>query len=124
VNVRNDTTPGNGCFDEGIEFFVPPNGQLQMPGRDSFDLEIFASISSQFEDFGGQILENGGCVDSGGRSDAVALVYRVLEETVDATDGELQTGLGGTGLRGLFGGWGLTALATLAAFSTFSGLVW
>lgn len=122
VNVRNDTSSRNGGLDERVQFFVSPNGELQMARRNALDLEILAGITRQLEDFGREVLEDGRRVDGRGRSDAVALVHGLLEETVHTTDGELQTSLAGTRLGSLFGGRGLAALASFAAFSTFSGL--
>jgi hypothetical protein len=44
VDMWKDTTEGNGCTDEGVEFFVSANGELQVAGSDTLDLEILGSI--------------------------------------------------------------------------------
>lgn len=123
MNVRNHTTTGNGRFDEGIQFFVTTNGQLQMPRRNALHFEIFAGIPGEFQHFGGQILQDGRSIYRRRRTNAMTLVDGMFEEAMHSTDGELQTGLGGPGLRRLFGGGGLAALASLTTFASFSGLV-
>ena len=120
MDVRDDTTTSDGGLDQGVELLVTTDGQLQMTGGDALHLEILAGIPRQFQDFGRQILENGARVHGRRGTDAVALVYRVLEKTMDTTNGKLQSGLAGTRLGGLFRGGGLAALATLTAFATFS----
>jgi len=41
VDVRNDTSSCNGCLDQGVQFLVSSNSQLQMPWGDSLHLQIF-----------------------------------------------------------------------------------
>jgi hypothetical protein len=122
VNVRNHTSSSNGRFDEGIQFFISTNGQLQMPWRDALHFEIFTSVPGEFEHFGGQILQDGRSIYGRGGTNAMALVHRVFEEAMDTADGELQTRLGRPGLGRLFGGRRLAALASLTTFASFSGL--
>lgn len=59
VDVRDDTTTGNGSLDQGVQFFVTPNGQLQVTRRDTLDLQILAGISGQLQDLSSQILQDG-----------------------------------------------------------------
>ena len=40
VNVGDDTSTSNGGLDEEVELFVTPDGQLQVSGGDSSDLEV------------------------------------------------------------------------------------
>jgi hypothetical protein len=40
VNVGNDTTTGNGCLDQAVEFFVSTNGELKMARCDTLDFQI------------------------------------------------------------------------------------
>lgn len=56
VNVRDDTTTGDGGFDECVEFLVSSDGQLQVSRGDAFHLEILGGIPCQFEHFGGEVL--------------------------------------------------------------------
>ena len=86
VNVGNDTTTGNGGLDQGIEFFVTTNGELQVSRGDTLDLQVLAGVASEFEHFGRQVLQNGRRVNSGGGSDAVALVDGLFQETMDTAD--------------------------------------
>ena len=122
VDVRNDTTSGNGSLDESIQLFVTPNGQLQVTRRDTLDLEILAGVSSQLEDFGGQVLQDSRSVDRSSGSDTVSLVNGVLQETVNTTDGELKTGLGRSRLWCLLAGGGLASLSSFSALSSFARL--
>lgn len=59
VDVRDDTTTGNGSLDQGVQFFVTPNCQLQVTRRDTLDLQILAGISGQLQDLSSQILQDG-----------------------------------------------------------------
>jgi len=122
VDVRDDTTPGDGGLDEGVELLVTADRELEVAGRDALHLEVLAGVPGQLEDLGGEVLEDRRRVDGRRRTDAVTVVDCALEEPVDPTDGELQSCLARTGLRGLLRGGGLTALATLTAFSTFARL--
>ena len=44
VDVRQDTTEGDGGTDEGVELLVTTNGELQVAGRDTLNLEILGSV--------------------------------------------------------------------------------
>lgn len=44
VDVRQDTAKGNGGADQGVELFVTTDGELQMSGRDTLDLEVFGGV--------------------------------------------------------------------------------
>ena len=98
VDVGDDSSSGDGGLDEGVELLVSADGELQVTGRDTLDLKILARVSGELEDLGGEVLEDGGGVDGGGGSDALASLDGSLQETVDTTDGELKSGLGGPGL--------------------------
>lgn len=41
VDVWNDTTTGNSCFDKAVQFFVTTDGQLQMTRGDTLHFQIF-----------------------------------------------------------------------------------
>lgn len=123
VDVRNDTTSRDRRLDEGVELFVSTDGQLQVPRGDALHLEILARVARQLQDLGRQVLKDGRRVHGGRGSDALRMVDRVLEETVDTTNGELKTRLGRPRLRGLLARGGLASLAALASFSALSRLV-
>lgn len=44
VDVWQNTSKGDSCADEGIEFFVSANGELKMAGSDTLDFEILGGI--------------------------------------------------------------------------------
>ena len=99
VDVGQDTTLGNGDMAQQlVQFLVVADGQLQMAGDDTRLLVVAGSVAGQFEDFGGQVLEHGGQVDGGTGTDALGVVA-TAQQAVDTANGELKTGLGGTGLR-------------------------
>lgn len=64
--------------------------------RDDTGLLVVAGgVTSQLEDLGGQVLQDGGEVDGGTSTDSGGVVA-VAEVTVDTTDGELETSLAGS----------------------------
>jgi hypothetical protein len=106
--VWQDTSKGNGCADQGIQFLVSADGELQVARRNALDFEVLRSVlfkglapltgtadamthSGKFEDFGGEIFEDGRDVDCGLGSNAHLVLGVVLQEALDTTAGELQT---------------------------------
>lgn len=87
-----DTTKGDSGTDQGIQLFVTADGELEMAGSDALDLEILGSVSCKFEDFGGQVLEDGGDIDSSFGTNPHLVLGVGLEETLDTTARELKTG--------------------------------
>ena len=66
VNVWKDTTLGDGnVAEELVQLFVVADGQLKMTWDNTCLLVVTSSVTSQFEDFGSQVLENSGEVDWG-----------------------------------------------------------
>ncbi len=65
VDVRKNTTKRDGCSDQGVQLFITADGQLEMSGSDTLDLEILGGVTCKFENFGSQVLEDGGDVDGG-----------------------------------------------------------
>lgn len=122
MDVGDDSTAGDCGLNECVEFFVTTNGQLEMAGRDTLDLQVLAGVAGQLKYFGSQVLEDGGRVDGGGGTDTVSLMDRTLQEPVDTTDGELKSCLRTATLRCLLAGWGLSTLSSLTAFSSFARL--
>lgn len=90
VDVGDDTTTSDGGLDEGVELFVSADGQLEVARSDSLDFQIFASVASQFQHLGSEVLEDGRSVDSRGCSHARVGTHAALQESVDPTDGELE----------------------------------
>lgn len=113
-----DTTEGDGGADESVELFVTTDGELEVAGRNTLDLEVLGGVlkstgsvtcsmekqdrmsvvlkpgglwtyACEFEDFGRQVLENGGGVDGSLGTDAHLALGVGLEETLDTAAGEL-----------------------------------
>jgi len=59
-------------------------------GDDSGLFVVLSGVSGQLQDFSSQVLENGSQVDGGSGSDSVA-VSAALQESVDSSDGELES---------------------------------
>jgi hypothetical protein len=108
VDVGKDTSEGDGCADEGVEFFVSADGELEMAGCDTFDLQVLCGVllgfvsntprhmekrmthSCKLEDFSSQVFEDSRHVNCrlGAYSHLVLCV--VLQETLDTTARELK----------------------------------
>jgi len=91
--MRKDTTEGNGRADEGIEFFVTADGELQVAGSDTFDFEILGGVSCKLKNFGSQVFEDSSNIDSSLGSNSHLVLGVVLQETLDTTAGKLKTSL-------------------------------
>ena len=63
--MRQYTTKSDRCADEGVQFFVSSDGELQMARRDTLDFQIFRGVAGQFEDFCGEVFEDSGNIDGG-----------------------------------------------------------
>ena len=117
MNVRDDTSSGNGGLDEGVELFVTADGELQVAGRDALDLEVLGRVAGKLEDLGREVLHDRGRVDRGRGADALALGGAALQVAVDTADRELKPGAARARLRRLLGGGGLAALSSFSSFS-------
>lgn len=47
VDMGKNTTKGDGGTDEGVEFLVTTNGELQVAGRDALDLKVLGGVLRQ-----------------------------------------------------------------------------
>jgi hypothetical protein len=92
VDVRDDTSSGDGGLDEGIQLLVSPNSELKMAGGDTLHLEILGGVTRQLEHLSREVLEDGGGVDGGRGSDPSVGGGASLEQTVDTSDRELESG--------------------------------
>ena len=64
VNVWQHTTLGDGDVTEKlVQFFVVPDGELEMTGDDTGLLVVTGGIASQLEDFSGEIFEDSSEID-------------------------------------------------------------
>jgi len=89
VDVRDHTTTGDGSLDKGIKFFVTADSQLEMSGGDALDLQVFAGVTGQLEDLSGEVLKDSCGVNSRGGTNTAVSADSALQESVDATNGEL-----------------------------------
>ena len=64
MDVRDDSSAGNGSLDQGVELLVSSDGQLQVSGSDSLDLQVLGSVTSKLEDLSSEVLKDGSTVDS------------------------------------------------------------
>jgi hypothetical protein len=98
LDVGENTTLGDrDAGQELVELLVVADGELQVTGDDPGLLVVAGGVTGQLEDLGGEVLHHGGQVDRSPGTDALGVVA-LAQESVDTTDGELQTGPAGTGL--------------------------
>jgi len=76
-----------------VQFFVVPDGELEMTGDDTGFLVITGSIACQLEDFSCEVLKDCGEVDRCTCTDSLGVVA-LAEETVDTTNRECKTSFG------------------------------
>lgn len=63
--MRQHATERNGRADQRVQLLVAADGQLQVARGDALDFEVLGRVAGQFEDFGGQVFEDGGHIDGG-----------------------------------------------------------
>lgn len=56
--MREYTAESDCGANQGIEFFVATNGELQMTWRNALDLKILGRVAGKFKDFRCEILED------------------------------------------------------------------
>lgn len=105
-----DASKGDGGADQGVEFLVSADGELEVARGNALDFEILRGVlstrisiyhvikgrrvthSSQLKNFGGEVFKDGSDVHSSLGSDAHLVLSVVLQETLDTTAGELERG--------------------------------
>ena len=85
---------------ELVQLLVVSDGELEMTGDDTGLLVVTSGVAGQLEDLSSKVLENGCEVDWSTSTDTLSVVA-LAEETVDTTDGECETGLGGSAGNGV-----------------------
>ena len=96
VNVGENTTLSDrDVTKQLVQLLIVPDGKLKMTGDDTGLLVVASSVTSQLEDFGRKVLEDGSKVDRSTGTDTLSVVA-LAEKTVNTTDGEGETSLGRT----------------------------
>ena len=95
LDVRQYTTLGDGhTGEELVQFLVVTDGQLKMTGDDPGLLVVTGSVASQLENLSSEVLHDGGQVHGGTSSNTLGVVS-LAEQTMDTSDGELESGPAG-----------------------------
>ena len=98
LDVGEDSTLGDGdSGQELVQLLVIPDGKLEVTGDDPGLLVVTGSVTGQLEDLSGEVLHDGGQID-GGTSTNTGGVVSLAEETVNTSNGELETSTAGPGL--------------------------
>ena len=101
VNVGEDTTLGDGDVSQKlVQLLIVADGELQVTGDDTGLLVVTSGVTSQLEDFSGEVLKDSSEVDGGTGTDTLSVVA-LSQKTVDTTDWESETGLGRTTENGI-----------------------
>ena len=96
MDVGEDTTLGNGdVTQELVQLLIVADGKLEVTRDDTGLLVVTGGVTSQLEDFSSEVLEDGSQIDGSTGTNTLGVVA-LAEQTVDTTNGEGQTGLGGT----------------------------
>ena len=91
VDVGDHTTTSDGSLDQSVKFFISANGELQVARSDSLHLKVLASVAGKLEHLGGEVLKNGSSVDGRRGTDTTVRAHSALQESVDSSNGELNT---------------------------------
>lgn len=89
MDVRDDTTAGDGSLDQGVKLFVASDGEQQVSGGDSLHLQILRGVAGELEDLGREVLQDGSAVHGGSSSDSAVGTHSRFQESMDSSDGEL-----------------------------------
>ena len=94
MDVGQDTSLGDGDSSEQlVELLVVADSELKVAGVDAGLLVVAGSVSGELENLSGEVLKDGSEVDGGASADT-ASEGSLAEQTVDASDGELESGTG------------------------------
>ena len=120
MDVRDDSTAGDGRLDEGVELLVTADGELKVARRDALNLEVLGRVTRELEDLGGEVLEDSGGVYGRGATNALRGASAALEVPVNTADRELEPGAHGARDRLALSGGALAALAALATLAALA----
>ena len=59
MDVRNDTTTGDGRLDERVKLLVTTDGKLKVARRDALDLKVLGGVARKLENLSSEVLEDG-----------------------------------------------------------------
>lgn len=91
LDVGKDSSLRDGDSGEKfVQFLVIPDSQLEVSWNDSSLLVVTGSIASQFQNLSSQVLEDSSQVDWSTSTDSFGIVT-LPHQTVDSTDGELES---------------------------------
>lgn len=100
MDVGQNTTLGDGDVSEQlVQLLIVADGELQVTGDDTGLLVVASSVASQLKNLSREVLEDGSQVDWSTSTDTLGVVA-LAKQTVNTTDGERQTSLGGTAVEG------------------------
>ena len=112
MDVGDDTATSDGHFTEnGVELIVVAHSKLDVTGVDAMLLVVLGGVSSQLDNLGGEVLEDGSEVHWGTGTNTLSVVA-LAKKTMDTTHGEVESSTGGAALALASGG--------LASFTTTS----
>ena len=98
LDVGQYTTLGNGDpGQELVQLLVVADGKLKMTGDDPRLLVVTGSIASQLKYLSSEVLHHGSQVDWGTSTHSLGIVA-FAQQTVDTTDGELESSPARAGL--------------------------
>lgn len=96
MDVGQNTTLSDGDVSQQlVQLLIVSDGELEVTRDDTGLLVVTSGVTSQLEDFGSEVLENGSEVDGSTGTDTLSVVA-LAEKTVDTTNGERKTRLGGS----------------------------
>ena len=96
VDVRDDTTTGDGSLDEHIELLITTDGELEMARCDTLHLHILGGVAGKLQHLSSKVLEDGASVNGSGGTDTARATGHLLQNVVDTADRELKTGTSAT----------------------------
>lgn len=100
MNVGQDTTLGDCDVSEKlVQLFIVADGKLEMTRNDTRLLVVTSGVAGKFENFSCKVLEDGSQVDWSTSTDTLSVVA-LSQQTVDTTDRECETRLGGSAADG------------------------
>ena len=114
VDVWKHAALGNGhTMQQFVQLLVVSDGKLEVTRDDASLLVVSGSVAGQFQHFGGEVLYHSGKVDGSTGTNTLGIAA-LAKQSVDSSDGKLQTSAGRAGL-----GLGLLRLASFTASRHF-----